>query len=325
MSEQTYVRVLVSPLLAWVVVAPFVLWALARVIGLDGDTPGAQLMAFTPYVAAASIIPLAMALLTRQWWVAGVAALACLTLAACVLPRAFGSASTMEGVPLTVMSVNMLEGGADAKAIVEVVREQKVDVLTLQEFTPSAQRRLAAAGLTQLLPYDANHPVDVTRGSGLYSRYLLTGTGFVLNAGGFYQAHGVVQAPGAQPVAVESVHPLAPAVPATVALWRQDLRDQKPAPTAGTPQILAGDFNSTLDYSELRGLLATGYHDAAATVGKGFTPTWPYYGQRSVVTPKVTLDHVLVDTRIGVSDFNAFTIPESDHRAIVSRLILPAP
>src|SRR5258705_13128082 len=110
MSEQTHVRALVSPVLAWAVVAAFVLWALARVIGLDGGTPGAQLMAFTPYVAAASIIPLAMALLTRQWWVAGVAALACLTLAGCVLPRAFGSASTMDGAHGTVMSVNRFQG-----------------------------------------------------------------------------------------------------------------------------------------------------------------------------------------------------------------------
>jgi endonuclease/exonuclease/phosphatase family metal-dependent hydrolase len=280
-------------------------------------------MAFTPYVAAASVIPLGMALLTRQWWVAGVAALACVALGLCVLPRAFGSASTMDGVPLTVMSVNMLEGGADADAIVKVVREQHVDVLTVQEFTPSARQRLATAGLTTLLPYDGSHPVKDTRGSGLYSRYPLTGTGAVLNAGGFYQAHGSVQVPGAPPVAVESVHPLAPAEPASVPLWKQDLRDQKAAQTTGTPQILAGDFNSTLDHSELGRIIATGYRDAAASVGKGLTPTWPYYGSRSLVTPKVTLDHVLVDSRIGVKDFNAFTIPETDHRAIVTRLTLP--
>jgi endonuclease/exonuclease/phosphatase family metal-dependent hydrolase len=323
MSAQVSSQVRVTPILAWVAVAPFVLWALARVIGLDGFTPASQLMAFTPYVVAASVIPLALTLLTRQWWVAGVAALACAALGLCVLPRAFGSASTMDGVPVTVMSVNMLEGGADAEAIVKVVREQHVDVLTVQEFTPSARQRLTAAGLTTLLPYDGSHPVGETRGSGLYSRYPLTGIGADLNAGGFYQARGIVQVPGAPPVAVESVHPLAPAEPAFVPLWKQDLRDQKPAQTAGTPQILAGDFNSTLDHSELGRLIATGYRDAAASVGKGLTPTWPYYGSQSLVTPKITLDHVLVDSRIGVEDFNAFTIPESDHRAIVTRLTLP--
>jgi endonuclease/exonuclease/phosphatase family metal-dependent hydrolase len=324
MPEQVRSRVRMNPVLPWVLVVPFALWVLARLIGLDGFTPGAQLIAFTPYAAAAALIPVALALVTREWWAAGVAALACLTLAACVLPRAIGSPSTMDGVSLTVMSVNMLEGGADTGAIVDLVRTQQVDVLAMQEYTPSALRRLAAAGLGQILPYAQTEPVQDTRGSALYSRYPLTDTGSTLNIGGFYQAHGTVQVPGAQPVAVESVHPLAPAEPDMVALWQQDLRDEKPAPTAGTPQILAGDFNSTLDHSELRHLIGTGYHDAAATVGKGLTPTWPYHGPRAAITPKVAIDHVLVDSRIGVKDFNAFTIPDSDHRAIVTRLTLPA-
>ena len=325
MLEQVRQGVRISQVVTWVVVAPFVIWTLARLIGLDSSTPAAQLMAFTPYVAIGALIPLTLALLARHWWVAGVAGAACLALALCVLPRAFGSPSTMDGVPVTVMSMNMYEGRADAEAIVKVVREQHVDVLTLQEFTSDAQRRLADAGLDQILPYQENRAVGVTTGSGLYSRFPLSDTGFAVNPGGFYQVHGVVEVPGAQPVAVESVHPLAPAEPQSVSLWKQDLREQKPASSTGTPQILSGDFNSTLDHSELRRIIATGYHDAAASVGKGLTPTWPYAGDRSLVTPKVTLDHVLVDSRIGVRAFNAYTIPKTDHRAVVTQLTLPTP
>src|SRR5258705_9682832 len=149
MLEQVRQGVRISQVVTWVVVAPFVIWTLARLIGLDSSTPAAQLVAFTPYVAIGALIPLVLALLARHWWVAGVAGAACLALALCVLPRAFGSPSTMDGVPVTVMSMNMYEGGADAEAIVKVVREQHVDVLTLQEFTASAQRRLADAGLDQ--------------------------------------------------------------------------------------------------------------------------------------------------------------------------------
>lgn len=304
--------------------APLLLWAVGRVLGVDRFSPAAQLMAFTPYVAAASLIPLVLAVAIRQWWMAGVAALACLALAACVLPRAFGSPSTMDGVGLVVMSVNMREGGADTDAIVALVRDQGVDVLAVQEFTPAARDRLAASGLTPLLPYHENHPISDTRGSGLYSRYPLTDAGSTMNAGGFYQAHAMVAVPGAPAVRVESVHPLAPAVPEFIPLWIEDLRNEPPATSAGTPRILAGDFNSTVDHSELRRLLATGYQDAAVTVGKGLTPTWPYYGPRSAITPKVTLDHVLADPRVGVRDFAAHTIPFTDHRAIVARLTLPA-
>ena len=91
----------------------------------------------------------------------------------------------------------------------------------------------------------------------------------------------------------------------------------------GPIRILAGDFNATLDHAELRRLLGTGYVDAAARVGAGLTPTWPYFGRRSTVTPKVTLDHVLADGRIGVRDFTVYPIPSTDHRAIVAELTLP--
>ena len=44
---------------------------------------------------------------------------------------------------------------------------------------------------------------------------------------------------------------------------------------AATSQILAGDFNATLDHAEFRALLDRGYVDAADAVGDGLTPTWP--------------------------------------------------
>jgi len=37
----------------------------------------------------------------------------------------------------------------------------------------------------------------------------------------------------------------------------------------------------------------------------------------------VTIDHVLVDRRIGVRDMSVHRIPGSDHRAIVAELIVP--
>ena len=91
----------------------------------------------------------------------------------------------------------------------------------------------------------------------------------------------------------------------------------------GPLRVLVGDFNATLDHVELRRLLATGYRDAASVVGKGLTPTWPYFGPRWAITPKVTIDHVLADRRIGVRSFEAFTIPGTDHRVILAELVIP--
>ena len=68
---------------------------------------------------------------------------------------------------------------------------------------------------------------------------------------------------------------------AAVPLWTADLRDEPAADPANRATILAGDFNATLDHVELRRLLGTGYRDAAASLGRGLTPTWPYAGPRA--------------------------------------------
>jgi endonuclease/exonuclease/phosphatase family metal-dependent hydrolase len=318
----TRVRPQVLHVGAWVVAAPFILWALVRVFGLDSSAMTVQLVSFTPYAAMAAVVPVGLALLVRRWWVAGVATAALVALLVCVLPRTFGSPSTMDGVPVTVMSTNMRYGGADVAAIMAVVRDQKVDIVAVQEFTPDAQSRLAGAGLGELMLYQVLRPHETTNGSALYSRYPLSETSTIHNGGGFYQVRGVVTVPGAAPVDVESVHPVPP-MTANFVGWRQDLRDQRPTTPEAVAQILIGDFNSTLDHDELRQVLATGYYDAADSVGRGLTPTWPYDGARSSVTPKITIDHVLCDRRIGTTAFDAVTIPRTDHRAIVARLMLP--
>jgi endonuclease/exonuclease/phosphatase (EEP) superfamily protein YafD len=313
----------VGPFVSWILASAFAAWALVRVLGWDAVFPLAQLIAFTPHVAAASVVAVAAALLSRQWWAAGLAVLACVTLAVCVLPRTIGEPSTIDGVALRVMSINMLRGGADPRAIVAQVRDRRVDVLTVQEFTNEAEAALIAAGMASELPYGESHPMDDTRGSGLFSRYPMTDGGVTPNPGGFLQAFGTVGVPGAQAVAVESVHPMAPAVPSTVPLWREDLHGQKRDSPTGPPRILSGDFNATLDHSQLRDIMDSGYQDAADILGEGLVPTWPYYGRRAAVTPKVTIDHILVDPRIGVRDFAAVAVPLTDHRAIVATLTIP--
>jgi endonuclease/exonuclease/phosphatase (EEP) superfamily protein YafD len=305
----------------WVVIALVAVWAAVRVAGLERGVLMVRLLAFTPYVAAGALVPLVASVLTGQWAACVVGAAAVVVLAAGVLPRTFGSSSTVAGVPVRVMALNLLLGEADAAAVVELVRERRVDVLAVQEYTAAARDALAAAGIDALLPHQQLSPQSRASGSGLYSRLPLRGARVAVNPGGAsHQAVAVVSAPGARPVEVHSVHPDPPG-PGTG--WAAGLRAQVPA-AAGRPlRILAGDFNATLDHVELRRLLATGYYDAADRVGRGLTPTWPYFGRRTRVVPKVTIDHVLVDRGIGVRDFEAVTMARTDHRAILTTLIVP--
>jgi endonuclease/exonuclease/phosphatase family metal-dependent hydrolase len=98
---------------------------------------------------------------------------------------------------------------------------------------------------------------------------------------------------------------------------------QPHADPGGPARILLGDFNATLDHAELRDLVSHGYRDAAAAAGKGLVPTWgPYHGPRRY--PPITIDHVLVDRRIGVREVRVHRIPGTDHRAVLAWLTLPA-
>jgi endonuclease/exonuclease/phosphatase (EEP) superfamily protein YafD len=308
--------------LFWLLLLPGLVWAIVRLGGWERG-PLVQLFAFTPYVAAWSWLPAVLAVATRRWTAGAVALAVAITLTALVAPRALsGERGPATGVTLRVMTSNLLFGGADPATIVGLVRDLRIDVLAVQEFTAEGRDALAAAGLGELLPYNSLADEIAASGSGLYSRYPLAGKGDKRNGGGFRQAYGTVQAPGAGPVVVESVHPLAPWSVKVNEDWRSDLLAQPRADRNGPPRILLGDFNATLDHGPLRELIATGYRDAADAAGKGLVGTWPYEGGRTL--PKVTIDHILVDERIGVRDVSVHPIPRSDHRAVVAELTVPA-
>ncbi|MGK5678834.1 endonuclease/exonuclease/phosphatase family protein [Actinoplanes sp. URMC 104] len=309
--------------LFWLLILPFLAWAVIRLGGWERG-PVVQLFAFTPYVAAAAWVPAILALATRRWTVGAVAVIVAIMLAAAVLPRAIGNRDKgpAAGVRLNVMTSNMLFGGADAATIVKLVSEHDVAVLAVQEFTTEGKEALAAAGLGALLPYSSLADRPQADGSGLYSRYPLTEPGAQQNGGGFMQAYATVQVPGAGPVVVESAHPLAPYARSVLGQWRKDLLAEPRADDSATPRILLGDFNATLDHAPLRELISHGYRDAADAAGKGLIGTWgPYDGDP---IPPVTIDHVLVDERIGVREVSVHGIPSSDHRAIVAGLTVPA-
>lgn len=301
---------------------PFAGWTAVRLLGAEHGAPFMQLMAFTPYVAAGSLVPLTAAALTRRWWHAAAAGLLTVALAGFVLPRAVGDgdATASSGTPLRVLSSNLLIGGADVETVVDLVRAQRSDVLAVQELTPPAAAGLDAAGLAALMPYRTVHALPGSGGSAVYSRYPLRGVGLRTLPAGHTQAYATVTVPGAGPVIVESVHPCAPSNDRAARSWAYEMTLQPAATPSGTPRILVGDFNSTLDHGAMRHLIGTGYRDAAEVTGAGLRPTWPFLGHR---VPPVTIDHVLADRRIGIRSLSVHAVPGSDHRAVAAELTLP--
>jgi endonuclease/exonuclease/phosphatase (EEP) superfamily protein YafD len=315
---------MVVRLVVWLCVLPFAVWAAVHLSGVNGRVPLAQLIAFTPYVAALSPIPFLLALTTRRWWAAGLAAVAGLVLVAAVLPRWIADGDALAeatGPRLRVLSANLLAGQADPAAVVALVRDHDIDLLAVQELTPEEVQRLDAAGLAGLLPNRVIDPAPGVVGSGIFTRYRLRDNGVRVNPRGFRQSSAMLFIPGTDYVAVESVHPSPPSPARFTPQWRQGLTGQPRPNEDGVLHVLLGDFNATLDHDVIRDLLAKGYRDAAAVTGDGLAGTWgPYDGDP---IPPVAIDHVLADGRVGVRDFSVHAVAGSDHRAILADLVLP--
>ena len=296
-------------------VVPLAVLAALRLIGFDGDWYTLIALSLTPYAAAAGLLLGGVALALRRWWIGGVALVLAIALAVLVVPRLSASEPRdLHGKTLRVLSSNLLYGRADAKAVVDLVREQRIDVLNLVEMTPRVVDRLTAAGLFDLLPYRVLHPAPGAFGSGIVSRFPLK----EVNLSG----DSAAKQPGAEAdlgdgvvVEIVAVHPISPDV--DTPQWEREIKDlSRPAGEHGL-RILAGDFNATLDHVAFRTVLARGYRDAAEERGDGLTPTWPSS------LPVVTIDHVVVDNRAAVLDYRVFDVPDSDHRAVFAEVRLP--
>jgi endonuclease/exonuclease/phosphatase (EEP) superfamily protein YafD len=305
---------------SWIAVIPFGAWAVIRVFGLDRGYPLEAMMPFTPYVAAAAVAAVALALALRRRAPAVVAALATVCLAVAVLPRTFvdGTVSAAGHRTLNVLAANVHEGGANPADFIRLVDELHPDVVTIEEFTPRFGRELAAAGIASRLPHHVLDAEPRAMGTAIYSRYPLRRlpTADFL----FKMARAEATLPGGRRLRIVAVHPIPPRHAAWVGEWEEVL-STLPSGGQGTPWLLAGDFNATLDQAPFRQLVDRGYRDAGEVAGKGLDATFPATG--SLLPPPITIDHILADERFGIVKYEVESLPGSDHDAIFSELALP--
>lgn len=314
---------LVSVLLL-LLLAPPATVGLLRFGGEDGDSYTVSALALLPYGVPVAAVLLLLALRLRRWLTAFAALLVTIGLVAAVVPRATADRRPYSlGTTVHVLSVNLHEGRADSTRVVDLVRSNHVDLLSLQELTPGAAASLESAGLRALLPdlqFDARPGTD---GTGLASRFPLQPRELVSAPTTFAQPSALVDVPGPQKLQVVAVHIAAPVAGGGVDPWQRELASLPEADLNQPARLLIGDFNATLDHAALRGLLTTGYVDAADQTGQGLHGTWP--ADRPPLPPVVTLDHVLVDHRCPVDYVSLFAVPGTDHRAIGAQFVVPDP
>lgn len=293
-------------------------WALWRVVGWPAFWPAPPMIAFTPYVAASSVVPVVLALLARCRRTAIVAVLAAVALLGAVVPRTVASAQPVAtGPALTVMVSNLQFGRAEAAEVAAAVSARGADILVTLELTGKGIAELEVTELGDQLPYRYLVPGKNAEGSGIWSRWPLTPAPSAASPGGPLRA--LVDHPDGVAFEVIAAHPPAPRTLRDVARWADDL-DALPAADPAQLRILAGDFNATLDHRQLRRVIDRGYADTADQAGQGWRTTWP---RGQVFPPPVTIDHVLVDRRVAVRNYDVVTIAGTDHRGVVADVQLP--
>lgn len=257
------------------------------------------------------------------------------------LPRAARVAAG-GGLPLRVMTLNVLFSNDDGGGVARLVQAEAPDVVCLQELNPRLAADLAAR-LGEVYPYQVLLPEEGVTGLGVYSRYPL-GDGQVLpdpaeEAG--WWLHGAqavrVEFEG-QPVWLLNVHALPPAWPPLARNWipvfETGFRLREAQIRAWLawlaahdgPAVVVGDFNVG-DQNVAHSLMAARLGDAHRQAGWGLGHTAPAStdGLDGVSSPSrlFRIDYVwysadwrVMEVKVGAWD------GQSDHLPVFATLVL---
>jgi endonuclease/exonuclease/phosphatase (EEP) superfamily protein YafD len=270
-------------------------------------------------VLALLVLVVATALLRR--WVPLMAVTAVFVVAAgMAVPSYFAHTRPNASRDLTVMSANLLIGGANPKQLIDAVRAHDVDVLVLTELTPDALSDLRDKGLEDWFSSSAGgaRPSSFT-GTMIFSRMPLTD---IDNGDGpevpddhtpSLQPEATVDLDGTH-VRIKAAHVLAPLAGDTDE-WHaglEALKGWRDEQSSTVPFVLAGDFNASHGHPVFRAL-ADGLVNAQVDGGGGWVRTWPVVGKR--VPPYVQLDHLL-SRRLFLVEAGQVAIHGTDHAMV---------
>lgn len=323
--------------LALLLVLPVAGMSLFRAVPTEWPLVVVQLLSFTPWMVLPSALAMVLALVGRRLWVfittAALLALQLFWLFPLDTGRPEAVPAGSATVSVKVMSLNTEYGEADASAIVKLVRENGVQLLTLQEHTQGLEERLRSEGLESILPNLLSEPNDDASGGAVYSVFrlqpegLLPDTPFRMDVTRVFitDPDNVSKAT----LNLTNVHALPP-VDERMQQWRSDFVQVARQASLPGHHLLMGDYNSTYDHTEFRALLDPALGggqdgkklvDVGTASGGRFSPTWPMEGPP---LPGIVIDHMVTSPRISSSGYAVHQVSGSDHAAIVATLVIPA-
>lgn len=230
-----------------------------------------------------------------------------------------------------IMTVNTLNGQASAVDIVNVCREQNVEVLCLQEVANSMIDDLKNAGIDEVLPYSlvSEEATSISNGGRnvIYTKAEMTNTDPNLLPIETSSMPAVDVQIGSQTVRFVSVHPNSP-VRGAQDLWDEGLSIIGSLSAYNHSYVIMGDFNSTWDHARFRELLGSTFVDASEQSGEGFHMTYPsnmiipFNGVAVPFPSLIEIDHIIYSKNSGitVSSLETVNISGTDHMALLATL-----
>ena len=215
-----------------------------------------------------------------------------------------------------IMTFNTKQGTADAGRIVEIVKNEHVEILALQEATWNLLDRLNKAGIADYLPYSVAAQQTWHDNGGVNVLYSAAPMENVKQNLIPVESSSVPAATidfAGTKVRFGSVHPFSPR-PRNQGLWNRSLDSLAQLQRYDNLYVLMGDFNSTWDHASFRYLLGGRFLDSGEQAGEGLHMTYP------AMLPVAEIDHIVHDKGVVVGDLETKYIPGSDHRALLATL-----
>ena len=219
-----------------------------------------------------------------------------------------------------VMTLNTLNGHANAAQVVQAVRDNNVEVLALQEVTRSFLDELSAAGIYDVLPYYVFGEASQWDNGGinvLYSMAPMSNQNSnLLPMELSSMPAGSIDCAGTT-LRFVSIHPGSPHLGGHN-LWNTGLSTIGSLSEYDHRYVIMGDFNSTWDHARFRELLGTTFVDASQQAGEGFHMSYP----ANILVPLIEIDHIVYTKDVGVraGDLKCVRIDGTDHFALVATL-----
>jgi endonuclease/exonuclease/phosphatase (EEP) superfamily protein YafD len=298
---------------------------IVRFIGVAGVLVGAAglfafftghlilLASFVPVLLCVALVGTVVLAAVRNWGLAAVGAIVVVVGIVTQAPLFVANSPVVtDGPSVRLMQANLELGEADPGAVVDMVRNRDVDILTVEELTDEAVDGLRRAGLEQLLPQQFLAPYTLGGGTGIYSKFPISNG---RNLDGYILGNLVadVDVGASEPLTLFAVHPIAPFPRSSE--WNAEMTRLRgdAAAVGDRTVVMSGDFNSTYSHRRYRDFFADGFTDAADGLGAGILPTYP---TDMAYPPIVAIDHVLTK-HASATSIESFDIPGSDHRGLI--------